>query len=665
MTDAARVQVDSATGPVHAGNGDQYVTIGGILRESDKPSFRRVADDQLSWLRRVLVPPPGMGRARARLTGTGTVLLDGAPGVGRTATARVLLRELDGPEGVFRELLPEEGETSLRDPTLVGAGDRLLLDLSQIGADRWAALGADLSTLRQTVQEKNAHLVVVMPHAGALDSDLQHYRVELRRPPGLAVFRRHLRVHGLPSEEYLRSDGTVNEIVRESRPLREIADFADLVRRARENAAPGSGFGRWCLTARRARKDRRDEIAARVSGLREESQRALLFTVAMLHGAHADVIHQSVRLLLAELRSPPDEAPLLQRKDLAERLAEISAAVDASGHVRFTELDYDRAVSAHFWDHIPDLRDGLGNWAARTAELADPHMTRELRDRLVERLAAQCLRTDRQDRLAALVEQWSAANASRVRLEAAVHALTCGLQDPRRGAQLRRIIYQWCAFRRLKGELAQVLVQVCADVISSSHPDQALVRLHHLALRERGSRRAREALASLVETDRRLRRRLLDRLMRAPDQAEVALIFLDIADPRALTSRDAAHSALIEEHGVRRSLTDCWQRTLRSRERPEWHARAVEWLRVGATADPDGGPLVDILVEAADRSGENRGAGFAALYASAREAELADAGGPAAEVATTGLLLRRISAAQGLAAGTPPRHAASAGRGRI
>ncbi|MFF0225445.1 hypothetical protein [Streptomyces sp. NPDC004629] len=431
---------------MHTGSGDIYFTVGPQLQETDRAAFRRVADDQLVWLRRVLVDPIGMGEARRKLTGTGTVILDGAPGSGRTSAARVLLREHHQDTGVFHELLPdEEDELTLRDPDLVGAGDRLLLDLSAADADRWAAARVDLSTLRKAVHEEHAHLVVVMPRGSTLDSDLQQYRVEIERPPALEVFRRHLRVHGVPHEQYLPADPTVTGLPGDHWPMREIAAFADLVCRARETAPAEHGFTQWCATARRAREDRRKEIATLVTRLREGPQRALLITVAMLHGAHADVVDQASRLLLGTLRHPPDELPLLQRKDLAEQLEEISAGTGPDGHVRFMELDYDAAIRAHFWDHMPELRQHLGTWAAHSVDLTDPHVTREVRDELVARLTAQYLRTGRGEGLASLAEDWSATTASGARLEAAVHALTCGLNDPAHGRSFRKRIYQWCA----------------------------------------------------------------------------------------------------------------------------------------------------------------------------------------------------------------------------
>ncbi|MFD8389100.1 hypothetical protein ACFV2N_07785 [Streptomyces sp. NPDC059680] len=59
------------------------------------------------------------------------------------------------------------------------------------------------------------------------------------------------------------------------------------------------------------------------------------------------------------------------------------------------ELDHDAAIRAHFWDHVPELRQRLGTWTARNVDLNDPIVTREVRDRLVARLAAQYLRTGR------------------------------------------------------------------------------------------------------------------------------------------------------------------------------------------------------------------------------------------------------------------------------
>jgi len=649
-------RVENPQGFIHTGAGNIYVNGGAHLQDSDRPAFRRVAEDQLRWLRRVLVDPSGMGKARAMLADTGTVILHCDPGSGRTSAARVLLRDCRQGSGVFHELLPdEEDELALHDPALVGNGDQLLLDLSGADDRQWSAARADLPALRKSVHEQHAHLVVVMPHDGILDPDLQYYRVDIGRPPGRQVLRRHLRIHGMPYEQYMRSDVTVDEFVAVERPMREIADFADLVRRARETARPDEEFAQWCATAKRARNDRRKEVAARVAELREAPQRALLITVSMLHGAHADVIHRAAQLLMHTLASPSDGLPLLQHKDLAERLTEISAATGPSGHVRFTDLDYDSAVRAHFWDHMPDLRPHLGTWATSIVDLNDPHVTPALRDGLVARLAGQYLRTGRGDRLASLAERWSIEATSRARLEAAVQALTCGLEEPAHGREFRERIYQWCAHRRLRGEFAQVLVRICTEVLAASHPDQALLRLYYLAWHEPEPGPALQALDDLVAGSRRLRRRLLDRLARYGPSAPDLSIFLRVCDPVPLTDSSETARALVEETEVQRSLTTCWHAVLAGLPRATWQPHAARWLHRAADDTAHRGELLlDLLVSAAEQGGERRGEAFAALYASAREAERTAPGGPKRSVETTELLMHKISVAQGLGPATRP-----------
>ncbi|MFD5538463.1 hypothetical protein ACFWIJ_11610, partial [Streptomyces sp. NPDC127079] len=230
MSTEHTTRVESTRGVTHTGDGHIYVNLGSAAHEPRKPVFRQLPDDQLRWIRRVLVAPVNMGRARNTLEETGTVILDGAPGSGRSATARVLLRELHRPGGAFRELFPDElDELPWHDPAFVDPGDRLLLDLSTAKADPWDAARGNLPALRQTVHARRAHLVVVMPHHGALDPDLQHYRVEIGPPTSpREVLRRHLRIHGVPCEQFLRNDDvTVDDFLRVHKPIREIADLAD------------------------------------------------------------------------------------------------------------------------------------------------------------------------------------------------------------------------------------------------------------------------------------------------------------------------------------------------------------------------------------------------------------------------------------------------------
>ncbi|MGW1787012.1 hypothetical protein ACWCQQ_49380, partial [Streptomyces sp. NPDC002143] len=278
MSDTFTTRVEQPGGPVHAGSGDFYYTVNAGLGNQEAPgrSPRRIADDQLRLLRQRFVDPAGMGMARHVLEGSRTVILHGAPGNGRTAAACVLLYEVHQGAGIFRELLPGEEEGSLTDPGLVGVGDRLLLNLAEADVSQWAQTRRDLSALRKAVQEQQAHLVVVMPHDGALESYLQPYLADIGRPPAMEVFRRHLRLHRIPYEEYRLPAPALDEFLAELPPMEEIAHFADRVRRAR-GAFPGhEGFADWCKQSRDARTQWRTEVADLVATRCTAEQRALL-----------------------------------------------------------------------------------------------------------------------------------------------------------------------------------------------------------------------------------------------------------------------------------------------------------------------------------------------------------------------------------------------------
>lgn len=209
-------------------------------------------------------------------------------------------------------------------------------------------------------------------------------------------------------------------------------------------------------------------------------------------------------------------------------------------------------------------------------------------------------------------------------------------------------------------EFAQVLVRICADVLAAGHPDQALLRLYYLARREHDpAQPALQALDDLVAGSRRLRRRLLDRLARSELHLSDLDIFLRASDPVPLTDSSDASCALVEENEVQRSLITCWYAVLAELPRTTWQPHAARWLHRAADDTGHRGEfLLDLLVSAAERCEGRRGEAFAALYASAREAERTAPGGPARSVETTELLLHKISVAQGLGpAASPPASA--------
>jgi hypothetical protein len=614
MSEERRTHFGAAHGPVHAGNGDLYVN---YQEEPDPWSFRRVADDERAALVDTFVPPPRFASARAALRATRTLFLDGEPGSGRSATAAVLLALL----GPYRELLPgEEDEPGLREPDLVSRGDLLLLDLSHAGHERWNTLHPDLPTLRASVREREAHLVVVLPRGEEPPVSLQSLRVEIGRPQEQRVLDRHLRVHGVPAgapgvfDEFLGTGGT--------RSMTELSRFADLVRRAHE-ADPTGTSSAWARAALRSFGGRRAEVAAHVAGLGEAAQRALLLAVALLHGKHADVVHAQAAELLRALGGPVDERPLLQREDLVQRLAAVGARIGADGGVRFLVPGQDKEVREHFWDTMPEVRGPLGRWAAAVPRPLKPDAARQL--------AAAYLRTGRPDALHELVLSWCAQGTA----EGAAHLLAEGLRNSAHGRATRRRLYDRARAHPSPTE-SFVLAQVCGNVLAVTHPLQALVRLHHLSRDDVGGRYGVAALRDVVAADPRALPPLLRRLRRDEHPADPR-IFLDVCPAEAVT----------------RSLTPdvraCWGAVFARLPPRAWLPYAERWLH-RAAASPFRETLLRVLVDAAASLSAGRGAVFAALYACARAADRAAPGATAdatAEVAAVSdALFARITRAQ-------------------
>lgn len=655
MSDSAESRIHDPRGPVHSGLGDQINLIfEEFAKDRQGRGARLLAEDQLLWLWQRFVYPRGFGEARRMLAETSTVLLDGAPGSGRTSAARVLLHELRRDVGSFHELLPDEEGESLLDPDLVGDEDRLLLDLAAADAPRWTEVLEELPSFRKTVLDHRAHLVVVLPsrRTDRLPVELDRHRVEIFHPRGMEVLLRHLRQDGLPQADRVRSVPAVSDFLDTPRPMREIAEFAGLIVRAQAAARAEDSFIDWCESARAAMADRGPQVAKHVAAVTGGPQRALLLTTAMLHGAHADAVHSATTLLLHAVDHPKDDRPLLEHADLAMRLEEVSAGLTQHGAVRFKELEYDAAVRTHFWDHRPDLRENLGTWVGRAVELNDPVLSPDDRNHVVRRLSDQYLRTGRCEELASLAEQWTAVPTTARRLRAAAQALERGLLDERHGRSFRDKIYDWSRNSRLGEPLAQVLVEVCAEVIAVQHPDQALVRLHHLARRERRTTRAHDALGRLMQEDHRLRRRMLHRLISRPTSwpADIDL-FLETSDPAALTHLGGRARSLLDETVVRDQLIAGWGMVFDRLSLSAWEKHVRHWLHTACSDEHHTDPLLDVLVSGA----AGRGEVFGALYATARRAELTAPGGRKHGSALTDLLLRKISTAQGIRQ-QPPRH---------
>ena len=648
-------------GPVNTGTGNQingpafFFDFDRVLQRFVRVRDPRVvAQEYLRWLSQRFVEPRHYGRSRELLVDTGSVLLAGAPGSGRRSAALMLLHRMPGADDQIRELsgasdTSEASDELVLDGSAVDAEQRLLLDLSTSEEKDYNTVLRELPFFRAVVHERGARLVVVLPYSRMHHSNLElgPSAVEIARPDGKEVFQRYLRSDRIPfSREQLSTDELTAQL--HSAPMQHIAELAGLVHLARESE-PAQKFPHWLREALAALTERSDQVAKQMMMLRSGQQRALLLTTAMFSGAQADAVFDATSTLCKIVRHPEDDRPRLEREDLAEQLAEIGAKADDAGRVRFALLAYDRAVRTYFWTNFPDLREGFRDWVGTAIEQRT--LTSEDRDAVVTWFAEQALRTGRPGDLLRLVERWvkrTDAEWPSTVLPQAAKALERGLSHERHGAFFRHQLYTWSRDRNLPRDLAQVVVQVCSEVLALTHPEQAMVRLHHIVRRHSSvaGDAARDALLDLVDHDHRLYLRLLDRATNGPGAKEGTVadlaLFLELAAPTRLTDTQRRKQPLIASAAVRGRLVTGWKAELA--EPSSLHC--ADHVRTWLAACEDGRYhelLLDVLVSA----GGGQDDVLSRLYVIARDWAHAPGDRRAERIEIAAHLTSKIDSAQG------------------
>ena len=560
-------------------------------------AVRELDEQYEDRVRRFFVEPQGWDTAVSILRQRRIVLLKAVPGSGgRTAAIRLLGTD-DRRSGPIHELSvhqDEPGEHALdRDDVL--ENDRLLLDLTLIGDDRVSAIYGDLVEFSATVRGRNATLVVVLPERREhLRPELSHLLTRVGRPDGTAVFHRHLAAyeadHALP--EPVRPE-LLHVLDRGS--MQDIADLAVLVGEARDQPDSGTTFAQWLGRALTAHAERSGEVAALVAGLSGRC-RALLLASALLEGSSADEVFEAEQSLIRALDYPVVEAHQFEEPDLRTRFDEIGVEVERGSRIRFRKLNYAEAVRRHFWTNFPGLRDEFRDWVVNCGlrmRSAGDHV-----EVFIEGYLDACLQVDRSADVTSAIDAWASGGPPQVAL--ALSALERGLADPRDGWRFRRRCYEWSVNHRLPEPHVQVVIAACVDVIAPNHPQQAIVRLHHIARRRDDvAQSAQSALLRLAD-DRRVLRRLLARLV-DPERSDLReprdrALFLAAADPARLLTRNSSGRPLLAEVGLRRALVRGWADSLRYGSRAEYEEPVRRWLEACAArcvAD-----LLDILVAA-------------------------------------------------------------------
>ncbi|MFE6306787.1 hypothetical protein [Nocardiopsis sp. NPDC057823] len=523
----------------HHGSGAQYVFTGALGAEASalliEPLTRAkrprisVTKDRLAELRARYVAPQGYDEEQVReeLRRHGTVALSGDPGAGLGTVAHMTLIPA-GHEG-RRDLRRVDAEEWPRPALTVGTVDPdelLLLDLGGSPGTRPGRLRSELEFLVSEVRTAGAWMIVLVDteDEAELPGELRDRCVRVRRPEPRSVILRHVRGTRIPPPHLIPD--AVDAWARDA----AMADITALVRRAEQEE------GECADRLLAALGVDTDDVIREIAGY-SGRRRAVLFTGAFLEGAAVEQHVAAVDRLMAEVRSPEDDTPPLERRSFTDELKSVGLRVDAERRVRFRSPGRAQAVRNAFWDTHPHLQGEFAAWVDTCT--ADPGMSDPEREDMARFWAAQVLRTRRSDALLARVPGWSQDR----RASQAALILGEALKDAWQGAAARGAIYQWARNPRLDRNTARVLIAVCARDLVATHPDGALVRLHLLAENSDPvvAAEAVDVLAALVE-DPQLYRALLRRVsgkLHGSDRRDRAVdreLFALLTDPERLVS---------------------------------------------------------------------------------------------------------------------------------
>ncbi|MEU4993475.1 ABC transporter substrate-binding protein [Streptomyces rimosus] len=591
--------VHQAHAPLNSGDGPQYNF---YVHEAVSRLAARVrtslaiAEDDRRWLYQRFVYPSGFRRARSLLHDHGIVLIAGQPGSGRRAAALMLLHELSEGAGNFHELPDTQDDTTDRalDTALIGERDRMLLDLSSSDAERYNAVQAELSDFRSVVATRSARLVVVLPQQfdHLQRQDLHWLTAEIERPNGGRLLMRYLRRDGIHPDPADLATPQLTQYTADA-TMEDLAKLAGQIRRARDADGAAGDFRRWCDRAMAERADSRKPRVADFMAQLTGRQRALALSLAMFHGRDPAIVLRAANTLQDILGHPGDDRPRLDHTDLAAEFKAVEAGTGKDGGVRFRVLGYDAAIRAHFWTYFSDLRQQFRDWVRDC--VAWHELPQETRKELIGWFAEQCLASGRPQDLWWLAEQWAGRHAGRLLADIS-QALTEGLNHDGFGRAFRQRIYEWSLVAGLPRDLRQALVVVCSQVMAVRHPDQALVRLHHLARASgSGDDQAFEALLGLARKGGRLFRMLLGRLQPERWPTDAALLL-------AMAAVAVRTRGLFRSTAVRERLTAGWAAVLRHRPYEEWREPLADWLTAALATGPHLESLLDVVVDAAARA---------------------------------------------------------------
>ncbi|GAA1695817.1 hypothetical protein GCM10009745_47160 [Kribbella yunnanensis] len=510
--EAPRTEVNDSKGPIHTGTGDQLNDIRYYEQRPRKPRTWDFSQDKLEQRWKSFVPPPGFDRAAGILADRdGLVILSGAVGTGRSTAGLMLLRAGMAPGTAVRFVAPDleksaaEAERRIFEGSDVRDDDRLMLDLSDVDGEAFGELQDYLQALQSALLQRQAKLVTILPHLHGerLNVDLLPFEVKIGRPDMFEVLQRQLAAEGLTA--------TNLSAYRESFASSSIEGLVRIVyqvRNARRDR-PEIPVDVLLSEVLDSAEKRADTIARCVQSVKDVRGRALLLTVALLHGLSTHTVSLAHERLLGLLRGTEEDAdhaldvPGLEQM-LASITLDLSVTPEPGQRLHFADQEMPAEVLRYFWDDMPWLRGPLTDWVGELVRTGVGALDRFDMATLARRFGAQCRRTRDTDLAFRLVTDWSGDRYQSQR-SAAYTLLEDLLDDDGTASAARQLLYNWTRDTHLPDGRVAIVVAACVNILADRYLDQAVVRLAWLAEHsEYGVRRAaREGLGQLAAEPRR------------------------------------------------------------------------------------------------------------------------------------------------------------------
>jgi hypothetical protein len=449
------------------------------------------------------------------------VAVTATPGSGRETTAIAAVRELQPGIQVRRFSLEDDDaeEIYAQGPCcyVVHAEDRGL---------------ARLSRCAEAIRSKGGYLVVIAAPATRLMA-ASIPTVHLEHPSPVQVYRSWVTALGMTGWAEWQDAAALLE---GSRPA-DARRLAELVGQLGRQDA--------CLA------DRQVAVKQAYQGWAEE--------IRLWFREHAE---PHARVLLVAAATVPEAAPRAYVYDAAAELARqlrvevnggglawcpvtelpgLLGATPNDGTVTFGRSGYASSVLRHTLNDYLLARDEILTWLAELpTELAIRY---EVENAVTETFADLTAEYGAAGAITSAARNWGAADQA----DLAFIALSRTCLHPRVGVQIRRALYEWSTNSNTRQTLKLTIARVC-EPLGQTYPSVALTRLKHLATRgntqvigevlkttrallDQGHRA--EVLKATMEWCAPANRETLSAQQRLRRRRAGALLFLDLAEPRA------------------------------------------------------------------------------------------------------------------------------------